>query len=569
MLPAPSRHLATLALVAAAVACEAERVPVRTAPPGGPDLAIATAYVVQSTQTPAFDVPLVAGKDAIARVWVTATGPATAAPLVRVSVYEGATLVGMIAVPPPGPSVPAAVDEGDLASSWNGAIPGALIQPGRSIRIDVDSDRKILETDESNNAWPPSGAPRPLDVATVPPVRMRIVPVKTPDGLTGNATATNLAYYTTLLQRAWPVATVDASLGSTFSASVSAAADGTGWSTILSEVSAKRAADGWSGYLYGAIATSYGGGVAGIGYVPGRAAIGWDKMRAGDPEGSSSSGVLAHEVGHNFGLSHAPGCSAGGPDPNYPYAGAVIGAYGLDVATGALKTPDLHDLMAYCSNNWVSDYNYRKVLGTLRAPGLAAEEPAPPAADAPRAASPASLLVWGREEGGVRTLEPAFHLPVPARPPPPGPERLTGLDAQGRALFSVPFALADATCASGPGAGFAFTVPLEAAEAAELATLRWEAAGGPAIVRAQRTPAARAGAAPSVEPASGGAVRVTWSAEPGEVAMIRDVATGEVLGFGRGGAVELVPASGALELRLPAGGAARVHALAVGGARPR
>ncbi|MFO0584460.1 MAG: zinc-dependent metalloprotease family protein [Anaeromyxobacter sp.] len=566
----PSRPLAALALLAASAACEAERVPVRTAPPGGPDLAIATAYVVQSTQTPAFDVPLVAGKDAVARVWVTATGPATAAPLVRVSVYEGATLVGMIAVQPPGPSVPSAVDEGTLASSWNGAIPGALIKPGRSILVDVDSDRKILETDESNNAWPLSGAPRPLDVATVPPLRMRILPVKTPDGLTGNATATNLAYYTTLLQRAWPLATVDATLGSTFSASSSAVADGTGWGTILSEVSAKRAADGWTGYLYGAIATSYGGGVAGIGYVPGTTAIGWDKMKAGDPAGSSSSGVLAHEVGHNFGLSHAPGCNAGGPDPNYPYAGAVIGAYGLDVATGALKTPDMHDLMAYCSNNWVSDYNYRKVLGTLRTTGLAAEEP-PPDASAPQASAGSSLLVWGREEHGVRTLEPAFHLPVAARPPPPGPERLTGLDAEGRALFSVPFALADATCASGPGAGFAFTVPLDAADAARLATLRWDAADRPAVLRAQRAPAASGaagpGAAPSVQRAAGGAVRVTWSAEPAEVAMFRDGATGEVLGFGRGGAAELVPASGVLELRLPAGGAPRVHALAAAQSR--
>jgi hypothetical protein len=58
-------------------------------------------------------------------------------------------------------------------------------------------------------------------------------------------------------------------------------------------------------------------------------------------------------------------------------------------------------------------------------------------------------------------------------------------------------------------------------------------------------------------------VRVRWDASAAEVAMVRDAATGEVLGFGRGGAVDVVPTSGALEVRLPAGGAARVHALRV------
>jgi len=552
----PSPRLLLPLACALSGACEAARVPIEVAAPGGPDLSVALVYVVQSTQTPAFDVPLVAGKDAVVRVWVTATGPATAAPLVRVRIYDGSTLVESLAVDPPGPAVPAALDESKLTSSWNGFIPGALLRPGRSLLVDVDSDRRILETDESNNAWPASGVPRPLDVVALPALRLRFLSVKTADGRTGAVTDSNLEYFTSLLRRAWPVGALDASWGGVFTASTSAASDGSGWGTILSEVSAKRAADGFSGYYYGAIGTGYGSGVAGIGYVPGYAAIGWDKMAAGNPAGSSSSGVLAHEIGHNFGLSHAPGCGAGGPDAAYPYDGAITGVYGLDVASGVLKAPTLHDLMAYCSDNWVSDYNYKKVVAALRSRGLAAEEPP--------AVSAESLLVWGREEAGARTLEPAFHLPVAPRPPAPGPERLTGLDAAGAVLFSVPFSLDDATCASGPAAGFAFTVPLSAAEAARLASLRWESPAALPVARTQAAPAAlRAPAPPALTAAPGGAVRVRWDAASAEVAMVRDPATGEVLGFGRGGAVDVVPTSDAIEVRLPAGGAARVHALRV------
>ena len=83
------------------------------------------------------------------------------------------------------------------------------------------------------------------------------------------------------------------------------------WSTILSEVNALRVTEGICRYYYGVVKTSYGSGVAGMGYLGWPAAIGWDYLPSG-------SGVAAHEWGHNWDLRHAPGCGAGSPDPAFP-----------------------------------------------------------------------------------------------------------------------------------------------------------------------------------------------------------------------------------------------------------
>ena len=99
--------------------------------------------------------------------------------------------------------------------------------------------------------------------------------------------------------------------------------DGNGvWLRILSQMSALQAAEGGTKNYYGVIATPYGGGVAGYGYVPGRAAVGWDKL-------PSASGVVAHELGHNFGRAPRAVWRGRQPRPKFPVCRGCDGSVGL------------------------------------------------------------------------------------------------------------------------------------------------------------------------------------------------------------------------------------------------
>ena len=83
-----------------------------------------------------------------------------------------------------------------------------------------------------------------------------------------------------------------------------------------------------------------------------------------------SGSIMAQELGHGLNRAHAPGCGAGGPDPNYPHyahpSSATIGEYGIDYATGAVYDPtNSNDFMGYCPNPWVSPYTYRGLINGI------------------------------------------------------------------------------------------------------------------------------------------------------------------------------------------------------------
>ena len=104
-------------------------------------------------------------------------------------------------------------------------------------------------------------------------------------------------------------------------------------------------------------------GLAGIGYRPGNAAVGFDVPNSPN----AVRETMVHEIGHNLSLRHAPCGDPPSPDPNYPYANAAMGAgnrfiWGFDATTSRFIDPtpsSVHDVMSYCSGNWFSDYNYR------------------------------------------------------------------------------------------------------------------------------------------------------------------------------------------------------------------
>jgi hypothetical protein len=82
----------------------------------------------------------------------------------------------------------------------------------------------------------------------------------------------------------------------------------------------------------------------------------------------ASARVMAHELSHTFGRSHAP-CNASAPiDAGFPYVDAKIGAWGFDRRTQTFFDPaNTHDFLSSCSPIWISDYTYQAIVDRLAA----------------------------------------------------------------------------------------------------------------------------------------------------------------------------------------------------------
>jgi len=507
------------------------------------DLTVNGAYLTQATQRYDGSVPLVAGRDAILRVFAVASQANSAQPQVRVRLYQGAALLQTYSIAAPGASVPAAPDESALNKSWNVLVPGALVQPGLKLLADVDPGNGVAEANEGNNQFPVSGTAASVDVRALPTFALRFVPVlQQVNGLQGNVSSGSQDAYLADLRKLLPVGATDIDVRAPYTTSAPAlqSANGNGaWNTILSELWALRVSDASSRYYYGVVKVSYGSGVAGLGYVGGgaRTALGWDYLPSG-------TNVMAHEVGHTMSRQHAPCGGPSGTDPSYPYAGGQIGVWGMDVATLTLKPPALTDLMSYCGPNWISDYNWT---------GMVAYRQSGPSNAPAASAGAAGLLVWGRITPEGVILEPAFAVPAaPGLAPRAGTNRLELLAADGSLLRVVAFEAAElADQPGGDERGFAFVVPLDAPLQGALGGLRVVAGARSAT----RLIATAAGADPGVimSRVNPQQVELRWDAARFLMVMVRDAASGQVLSFARGGRARLWATVGDFELQFSDG----------------
>ena len=187
--------------------------------------------------------------------------------------------------------------------------------------------------------------------------------------------------------------------------------------------------------------------------------------------------TMAHELGHNLGLGHAP-CSppdiemdSKSVDRGFPHDRARIGSWGYDA--GKLVPNTHHDLMSYCNPQWISHYNFRNVFNWR---SVYADRAAPVVS----AATGKVLLLWGgtRTDGSLH-LKPAFVLDgAPRLPDTGGAYEITGLGTGGEALFSLSFAMTEV--ADGPGgvSRFRFAVPVRSEWEGRLASIHLRGPGG-------------------------------------------------------------------------------------------
>jgi hypothetical protein len=509
-----------------------------------PNLTIDALHLTQAVQTYGGTVPLVAGRDALLRVFVRADRADPAGPDVRVSIFNGDVPVFTTVIAAAGRRVTTAPDEGSLGASWNVVVPGALVKPGLAVLAEVDPTNAFDEGNEDDNVYPASGTPLRADVRALPPFRVRFVPVyQVPSGFAGDVNPSNVGSYLADARALHPFDAIDADVRAPYSflRNVSASYDAS-WTTLLSELYALRIAEGSDRHYYGVIQPTYSFGGTGIGYIGAPAALGvdWTSYRAS---------TAAHEWGHNFNRLHAPCGGPANPDPRFPYPNARIGAFGYDPRSNRLLQPSgFADLMSYCSPEWVSDYTYRGVIDWLAA------------TDAPATAFSATqpvpaLLVWGWLRGDELVLRPAFHVVTrPALPDHPGSTTIEGVDALGITVFSLSFDPVAVADVASDERHFAFAVPLDATRAARLATIRLRAAGRQVQTRAAGGPPAGVPATPPSARRTGPTtVELRWDAAASPAALVRDPATGNVLSFAHGGTATIITAAAALDVVLSDG----------------
>jgi hypothetical protein len=543
---------------------------VNYAPPssGSLNLRIAGLYVTQSAQTYDGSVPLVKDRNGYLRVFAVANRTNTSAPAVRVQIYNSSNVVvSTVVIPAPGLAVPTAVDESSLSYSWNTSISGALIQPGFRIEAEVDpSPGTVAESDETDNLLAP---PAPA-VQTMPTLDVTFVPViqqrHAARGDVGNVTNTNKDEFLSLTRKMHPIAGYNAIVRAPYTTTTTdTLQDDNGnqaWGTILAEIDAIRAVENPSRYYYGVAKVSYTSGVAGVAYVSNQngegSALGWDYL-------PSAGAVVAHELGHNWGRNHAPCGGPTGLDNSYPHVDGSIGVYGLDVAAQSLKPASTSDIMGYCEPKWIGDYTYKAVMNYLLSP-----LPSAPvvSASVSEAVQPC-LLVWGHIRNGEMVLEPAFHVNTrPRLPQRPGPYTVQASTEDGASLFSLSFTPSEIADARGDQQSFVFAVPVSDAQASRLAALRLSGQGREAR-RARARQVVPDVQLKTTEPAevrrvAGGKIGVRWNAESYPMAMVRDVETGEVLSFARGGSVDVASYRREVSVVLSDGVRSTARRLAVG-----
>ena len=430
-----------------------------------------TAYLTQAVQSRRFPVPLVAEEQALLRVFPMAVrANSERLPAVRAMFFVDGSAVHSAYIPSrPGP-IPTDVDEGMLESSANAVIPAEVVRPGLEAVVEIDPEGTLDPGLGVTRRIPESGRLR-IDVRSMPALKLTLIPFlweTDPDstiiGLVRDMAADPREHeMLSMVHDLLPVADVEVTVHEpVWSTSNSALA-------LHEETKVILAAEGGAGHYVGMMSGQVIGGA--VASWPGRTSF----VQAYD-------WVIAHELGHNMNLGHAPCRTNVGLEGAYPYPEGNIGTWGYDFREDRLVPPSTPDLMSYCGPKWISDYGFVHAMRYR----LADERTGRTAAVARSTASGQpveSLLLWGGVGASGRPyLEPTFLVDAPlALPDSTGPYEVSGWTGDGRELFALSFTM-PRTADGGGGGSFAFAVPVEPAWVGQLARITLSGPGGSATV---------------------------------------------------------------------------------------
>ena len=429
------------------------------------------AYVVQAVQSATVPVPLVAGRPGLLRVFVTAPDAGGArVPSGWATFYQVdgtrdrvRVLSGNGAIPPE-----IKIAEGSLSLSANAEVPGEVLRPGVEMVVVLDPSDE-LEALGVPQRIPETGRAA-LVVYEMPSFDVTVVPLllaSEPDSsildLTRGLTAASSLFDKT--RRLLPVHAMSVTVREPVWTSSSQLFD------LLREIQTIRvlegSADYWVGMVPGPLDYS------GVAYWPGKAMVSQADAR-----------TIARMFGHNLSLRVAPCGVENNPNPGYPHAGGISGAWGY--RSGGLVPPSTPDLMGYCKGDAISDYHFAKAARWRRSVDAGV------GAFAGSSNSPGrALLLWGGIDANGRPfLNPAFV--AEARPSPldrGGAWRIVGEARDGRAFFDRRFEMAE-TADGDSRMSFALTLPTEPGWADALSRIALTGPDGSTVMNAGTGPTA-------------------------------------------------------------------------------
>jgi hypothetical protein len=285
--------------------------------------------------------------------------------------------------------------EYSTTNSFQLVVPATEIKTGLKYSVQIVECATGSGTDHSPKF--PSTSTATIATRKTGGMKITMIPVKA-NGITPTAAdLTNLsAQAKPYLEAVYPTTTVQITTSTTAITGCGLTpalnSDTNTWSDCLDLVTNRRSADNPASEVYylgivtpAASASTFcpSGCIAGIGWVVDDASSLYSPMyRSTIAIGFSSPSsvleiilsTLAHELGHNHGVAHSPGCSAGEPDPSFPTSYVVggeahIGWVGWDNRTplSYLNPASTMDMMSYCEPPWPSDYVYDEFANRVAA----------------------------------------------------------------------------------------------------------------------------------------------------------------------------------------------------------